>query len=250
MNIAEQETLEIEYWKNAEYESSNNFGIYTLAHKFIEARIFLDKINEHKQSFENAKVILEVGAGQGWASCILKKMYPQKQIYCSDISQYALESLKHWEEIFKVKIDKKIVCKSYEIPLENESIDTIFCFQSAHHFRRHNETLKEVYRLLKTGGECLYLHEPSCKKYIYKLAHKRVNARRAQVAQVAEDILIYDNIVQLAKNIGFINSKVQFAPTTTNRAPFETIYYYILQKLKFLQKLLPCTADYIFSKKV
>jgi len=243
----EQEKKEIEFWKNSEYESPSNFSIETVVYKLAEAKIFLEKIKKYEDFFKNSNNILEIGAGQGWASCILKKLYPHKNIYCSDISKYAIESLKHWEKLFQVKVDKEIVCNSYKIPLPDNCMDTIFCFQSAHHFRKHEKTLKEIYRVLKPMGHCIYLFEPSCKSYIYKPAYKRVNRKRPEVP---EDILIYKNILNLANNAGFQKNKIQFSPTLTNRGPFETIYYYILQKIKFLQKLLPCTADYFFQKNI
>jgi len=247
MCTIEHEKKEIEFWKNSEYESPSNFSIQIVAHKLAEARIFLEKIKENEHFFKNSNSILEIGAGQGWASCILKKLYPYNDIYCSDISKYAIESLKHWEKLFQVKVDKEIICKSYKIPLPDNSMDTIFCFQSAHHFCKHRKTLQEINRVLKSEGICMYLYEPSCKKYIHKLAYKRVNAKRPQVP---EDVLIYKNILKFANEAGFQKNKIKFSPILTNRDPFETIYYCILKKVKFLQKLLPCTADYFFQKNI
>lgn len=245
MNIEEIEQKEIDFWKNSEFENPNKFSISLIAHKMAEARIFLLKIKEYKDLFEKAETILEIGGGQGWASCILKNLYPDKAIISSDISEHAIEGTKHWEELFKVKLDKKITCPSHKIPLKDESIDLIFCFQTAHHLRRKNETLNEISKKLKQNGHCLFIQEPTCNKLLYKPALFRVNRKRPQVP---EDIIIKKNLLSLAKKNNFKKTKAINTPLLLNRGPVETLYFYILNKLPFLQKILPTTTDFIFQK--
>jgi hypothetical protein len=76
-------------------------------------------------------------------------------------------------------------------------------------------------------------------------AYKRVNKVRPEVP---EDVLRYKEILNIAKETGFNKVKIIFRPILTNRRPFETIYYYIMGKIKFLQKILPCTGDYFLKK--
>ena len=203
------------------------------------------KIPNVPQFLIKSSTIAEIGGGQGWASCILKFIYPEKKIITSDISQYAIESVKYWEKLFGMEINQKIVCKSYKIPLENNSVDMIFCFQSAHHFMRHKETLAEIHRILKKEGCAIYMNEPSCKKFIYKLARKRVNKKGPSVP---EDVLIYKNIERFSNEIGFEKTNLFFDPTIINRGPMETIYFYLLRQLPVLQHFLPTSIDYIFIK--
>ena len=245
MNIEEKEQLEIDFWKNSLTENPRSFSLHNIINKLSEAKVFLEKIGEYKHIFVRAQSILEIGAGQGWASCILKKMYPDKKITASDISEHSVASLHCWEELFKVKIDAGLVCKSYSIPLPDNSVDMVFCFQSAHHFVKHKETLAEIYRVLKPGGCAIYLHEPSCRKYIYPLARRRVNKKRLSVP---EDVLIYSDISSTAKEVGFEKKELFFNPNLLNRGPVETAYFYILKKLPFLQHLLPTSVDYVFEK--
>jgi SAM-dependent methyltransferase len=165
--MEQAERMENEYWKNSVYENPYNFSLENIINKSGNFKIFLEEISSYEDLFFQAGTILEIGAGQGWASCILKKKYANKQIFCSDLSEYAIASAKHWEELFKVKLDKTMVCKSYDIPLDNSSVDIIFCFAAFHHFRDYQNTLKEVYRILKPNGHCLFLFEPSCRKALY-----------------------------------------------------------------------------------
>jgi len=111
--------------------------------------------------------------------------------------------------------------------------------------KTHKETLKEIYRVLKDNGTCILLHEPSCSNILYKLAYKRVNAKRPHVP---ENVLKHKEIEAIGKKIGFKNIQINFVPSTTNRHPLPAIYYYILSKISFLQKILPCTVDIIFTK--
>lgn len=55
------------------------------------------------------------------------------------------------------KVD--IICEATNIPLENDSIDTILCTQVIEHLEDHNTLLNEIFRLLKSDG-CLILSGP------------------------------------------------------------------------------------------
>ena len=161
----------------------------------------------------------------------------------SDISKYAVPACHNWEYIFRTNLDS-LVCKSYEIPLKSNSIDLLFTFQSAHHFIKHRSTIKEIYRILKPGGICLYLNEPSCRRYIYPLAYKRVNKKRPNVS---EDVLVWKEILYLAENTGF-NVTAHYDTSFINRNALETIYYYILSKIIVFKYFLPGGMDYVFVK--
>ena len=163
----------------------------------------------------------------------------------SDISKFALDSAHYWEKLFGVQIDGKLVCKSYEMPLKDNSTDLIFTFQSFHHFGKYEKTLKEIYRVLRSGGIALFLYEPSCPNYIYSLAKKRVNRKRPDVP---EDVLKFKEIKKISKQTGFDEIIIDFDANIINRQPVPTVYYYFLQKIPFLKYLLPCTANYILKK--
>ncbi len=243
MNLQEKEQKEINFYKDSEHENPRNFTIPNLCNKMAEARIFLEKLCKYEKEFLKANTILELGAAQGWASCIVKKTYPHKNIYVSDISPYALASVPQWERIFTVALEKKITCRAQDIPLESASVDLIFCFQSAHHFVEHEKVLAEVYRILKRGGKAIFLYEPSCNRFVYPLARKRVVAKNS-----VEDLLEYKKMQEIASRVGFSKAEVEFYASTTNRQFLAMCYYGTLMQIPFLRKILPCTADYIFTK--
>lgn len=245
MNTTDKEKIELKFWQESPYESPANFSVSSLIYKLSEARVFLYKLEKYNSLFVDASSILEIGAGQGWAAALTKRLYPNSRVTVSDISAEAISLTKYWENLFCVQVDQKLTCKSYEIPLPDNSVDLVYAFQSAHHFTEQHQTLAEVKRILKPGGHLLYLHEPSCRQFIYPLAYRRVNKKRPYVP---EDVLVYTNVIQLAREVGFAKTELHFDPTLLNRGPIETVYFYGVQKIPGLRRFLPCTADYIFQK--
>jgi protein-L-isoaspartate O-methyltransferase len=112
MKISEKEKLEIDFWRDSVAENPNEFTIGNIVNKMGECAVLLDIVNGHESLFRNATSILELGGGQGWASCVIKRLF-RKKVILSDISEYAVQSLKHWEDLFKVKIDSSFACRSY-----------------------------------------------------------------------------------------------------------------------------------------
>jgi SAM-dependent methyltransferase len=238
-SIEEKEQREIDAWRGF---SCDHLG--SIAFKFAESRAFLVKLGEYETRFSGAGKILEIGGGQGWAACMVKRLFPVASVFASDISPYAVAQIPEWERILKVALDGSFACRSYDIPLETGSVDLVYCFEAAHHFVAQRRTLQEVHRVLRVGGCCLYLREPSCRPFLHSLAHRRANAKRPEVP---EDVLRYAEVLRLAREVGFEPS-VRFDPSLINRQPLELMYYYTLTSLPFFRSLLPCTADYVFRK--
>lgn len=65
--------------------------------------------------------------------------------------------------------------------------------------------------------------------------------------EVLEDVLIFKDIERMGKAEGF-EVEFRFDPLLLRRGPKEIMYYYVLSKIKPLQSLLPCGADYVFRK--
>lgn len=245
MNISEKQKIEVDFWRKSKTESPDldSLSIDNIINKISEAGILLDCIRRYKNIENNFKV-LELGGGQGWASCVYKRIYNNINITTTDISPYAVSSLPKWEKLFDVSVDNAYHCKSYSTKEDDESIDFIFTFAAAHHFLEHRKTIIEISRILKKGGSAIYFYEPTAPRLFYKMAYFRVNRKRPEVP---EDVLIISEIASIAKNSGLI-FKCDYYPSIVKRGPFETIYYTILKKFKFLQKVVPCTANIIFYK--
>lgn len=243
-DFSKEQLQEIEFWRTSPTESPESSAVDNILHKCAEARILLQEIRLHRSFFEEASTVLELGAGQGWASALVKKEFPHLTTLASDISPYAVSSVGKWEHVFSSKVDRVFACPSNRITLESASIDLIFCFQAAHHFRSHRSTLVEIRRVLKSKGVGLYLQEPCCPRFWYPLAHWRVNRKRPEVP---EDVIIHKKLLAIAQEVGF-SASCRLAPHTINRGVGEGVYYALLTRIAPLRKIFPCSADFIFRK--
>ena len=245
MSLTERERIEIDYWRTSPYEAPDRFTIENLVNKMSNAAVFLCKMRAYGSYFQKARTILEIGAGQGWASCLIKKSFPGTAVFASDISPHAVASAPHWERVFDIRIDGVFSCQSDHIALPDNSVDMVFGFASMHHFGARKPALSEIRRVLTANGVVLLLHEPCCRRYIHPWAVKRANRVRSTVL---EDVIVFPEFLQTAKQAGFTQAAMHFAPLVQGRGPLETIYYVVLNKIPFLQTLLPCSSDFLFIK--
>ncbi len=162
MDLAAKEAIEIRFWETSPVERPGSNSLENLLMKAAEARVFVEKLKTFNSLFAGARDILELGGGQGWASCIVKRSYPGTRLTLTDISSAAIASVDIWERVFGAEIEDARACRSYETPFPDASFDLIFAFSAAHHFVRHRRTLQEIRRLLRPGGSALYLYEPGC----------------------------------------------------------------------------------------
>lgn len=115
-------------------------------------KIFL---NEIKKTDIKEKTILLLGNGQS-----LKELYfltfGAKLIY-TDISLNAVTKVKNTFEL--EKYNSKIVfhaVNAYNIPISDESVDIIVGYGFAHHLQDTDLFIKEICRVLKPEGKCLF----------------------------------------------------------------------------------------------
>lgn len=241
-----REEREREFWATSPDERPGAFSLGLLTHKMGEARVLLEKLDAFRADFDGATTIVELGAGQAWASCaVAHELGNGHHVVATDIAYDAVVSHQRWAELLDGRPEGVAACRSATLPFRDASVDLVFAFAAAHHFGAQRRTLLEVARVLRPGGRALYLHEPACPPWIYPLAYRRVMRKRPVVP---EDVLRYPEIERLAHAAG-LTAEVRFAPTTTYRAPVETVYYLALSKLRPLQRVLPCTADFVFTKR-
>jgi SAM-dependent methyltransferase len=242
--VERRRALENEFWRTSPTESPGSTSVENVINKAEEAAIFLDIVRLFHRYFEQAETILELGGGQGWASCLVKRLFPEASVTTTDLSPDAIASVSKWERFFEVKLDGAEACPSDLLPEPDESVDLVFCFAAAHHFVTHAQTLREMRRVLRQRGHGLYLYEPSCPNYVYPVALRRVERKRPEVP---EDVLRYAQIVDLSRTIG-LECEVDFYPSYHRRGPAETVYYAVISRSKVLQRMLPCTANFLFTK--
>lgn len=242
-SLQHREAIELEFWRTDPDERPGPLSLANLTNKMSEARVLLQKLTRFSEFFEGARVILEIGAGQCWGSAIVKRLWPTAKVLACDISPDAVASAKRWQAVLGAHADEVLACRAYALPILEASVDLVWCFAAAHHFRAHRRALSEVRRVLRPGGVCLYLHEPTCARWIYGVARRRVNLKRPEVP---EDVLKFGQIMKLARGQGLF-ATAQIDTTQLNRGPLEGIYYWALSKVRPAATVLPCTRDFVFQ---
>lgn len=240
-----KQKIEINFWQNSTHENPFLDSIHNIINKISDSEVFLNCLNQYQKKLSKSGRVLELGGGQGWASCIYKKTFPEAHVTSTDISEFATASLPKWERIFDVKLDNSYSCRSYEIPEPSETIDIIFCFSAAHHFLADRTTLTEIKRVLKPKGLCFYFYEPSAPEFFYPIALWRVNKKRPEVP---EDVLIIKRLKKIAMDLN-LGIEVNFYPSTLKRGTIEIIYYSLLKICPWLQRFFLITVNIIFNKK-
>ncbi|HUI89086.1 MAG TPA: class I SAM-dependent methyltransferase [Anaerolineales bacterium] len=109
---------------------------------------------------------LDIGCGTGWAvGQAANLVNDQGLFYGVDLSPKMVEKAK---SNFSGKENFHFLqANSESIPLDDDFFDIIICTNSFHHYLHPEKVLKEMRRLLKSGGK-LYLLDPVADSWIIK----------------------------------------------------------------------------------
>jgi ubiquinone/menaquinone biosynthesis C-methylase UbiE len=111
---------------------------------------------------------LDVGCGTGWAVGEAAKLVNNKGLfYGIDLSPKMIEMAKG--KFSGMDTFHFIQANAESIPLNDNFFDVIICANSFHHYLNPDKALKEMYRLLKSGGK-IYILDPTADSWIVKAA--------------------------------------------------------------------------------
>ena len=102
-------------------------------------------------TIQENNTLLDIGCGEGRFLSQLSEKYKNITLYGLDISSEMIKIARNQN----VKNTNYIIGESENIPLPNESVNTIFCLNSFHHFPSPTESFKEMKRVLKNQGEII-----------------------------------------------------------------------------------------------
>ena len=249
--LSESDKKEFVAYKKTDEERSENVGI-ELFDDLIFKSNFLKTFKEliPRLELRGTEKILEMGAGQGWASAILKSKYPNSYVVASDLVPVALHFCTHYEKFLNAYIDEKWAFNCRDIPFKDNEFDRIFTMAAFHHFGENNDyskVINEMVRVLKPQGKIVLLYEPSSPKYLYSLAFKRVNARQ-DLDGVDEDVLILSKIEEHVKAINCRFQAESFPEYKYREGIAATIYYYVLSKLGIFNQFFLNTVNIVIEK--
>lgn len=110
--------------------------------------------------------MLDIGCGTGWALGQAANLIDGKgTFYGVDLSEKMIEKAK---ENFNGRENFHFIkANAEEIPLADNQFDIIICTNSFHHYLHPDKALKEMLRILKTGGK-LYLLDPTVDNWVIR----------------------------------------------------------------------------------
>ena len=133
------------------------------ARTYDEAAVLQREVNHHlleRLEYINhtPEIILDVGAGTGYATHSLKQIYPSAHLIALDIA-YPMLSLARSHTSLMVRIKKKIKfinAEAESLPLTDNSVDMVYSNLTVQWVNDLDLTLKEFARVLKPGGMVLF----------------------------------------------------------------------------------------------
>lgn len=119
----------------------------------LRERAFKNALIEQAH-FQNGQHILDVGCGTGTLTILIKQQFPQAEIVGLDGDPQILAiARKKMAEIgWAIQLDEGM---SYALPYPDGSFDRVVSSLMFHHLHRHDKerTFREIYRVLRPGGE-------------------------------------------------------------------------------------------------
>jgi len=105
-----------------------------------------------KFGIEGFPKILDIGCGPGLLLFEIKKIFPEGKLIGVDSSEQMLEIAK--EKVEQNNIDELELMKGLaeDIPLPNDDIEVVVCLNCLHDFKDAQQTIEQVYRVLRSGG--------------------------------------------------------------------------------------------------
>ena len=79
-DLQHKEQVEIDFWANSPTEKPGALSVDNLLNKMTDAPVLLQRMRPFEEHFRAASTILELGAGQGWASCLVKRLHRRSRM--------------------------------------------------------------------------------------------------------------------------------------------------------------------------
>lgn len=104
---------------------------------------------------ESYPVIVDVGCGRGRSFPPLARHFRPDHMIGVDVDREMLEIAARDAEDKGLPVSFRFGT-SCRLPLENESVDMVFCHQTFHHLIDHDAAIADFHRVLKPGGILLF----------------------------------------------------------------------------------------------
>jgi len=130
-----------------------NSAVRGFCQKHYEFRTFKVHLKKNHIDLTN-KVILDAGCGSGYSSQLIMKEFQPKELFAFDILPEEVELAKR-----RGLAANLFVGDVTDIRLPSDKFDAVFIFDVLHHVPEWRAALREINRVLKSGG-VLLVQEP------------------------------------------------------------------------------------------
>lgn len=249
--LAMQQNCEDDAWKTLPYEGIDKPAWMALLHKKDRVLDFSERI---LPDFGFPGKVLEVGAGTSWASALIKKRFPHSFVVASDISPFALEKGIAVAKLLDSSVDYRIACDAERLPFTDEYFDVVLSNATIHHFHYPMRGIREIWRVLKSGGRSCALGEVAAGALFKRILTSRIGpaGRRARSLEVEEKVFSLKTWKEFFRLCGFIDIAARFDKTWEHKLYdwFTALYYRVISTFPdiLLGDFLPCNLDIYAAK--
>lgn len=138
------------------------------------------------QRRDSYPAVADVGCGWGRSLAKLDQRFAPQRLIAMDIDPAMLEAARGENPALAAKVEY-VCCSSSRTPLEDDSIDLLFCHQTFHHLIDQDAAIREFFRVLKPGG--LLLFAESTRRYIHSWIIRLLFRHPMDVQKTAEEYL-------------------------------------------------------------
>jgi len=162
------------------------------------------------QSLVKDKVVLDIASGEGYGSFLIASK--ALKVIGVDISREAVD---HAQMKYGGGNLSFMVGSADEIPISDDSIDLIICFETIEHHDKHEEMMLEFKRVLKQEGKLLIsspdkLHYSDQKSYknpfhvkeLYQNEFEELLKRNFKFTRMFNQNILYGSIIVAADGMG------------------------------------------------
>jgi ubiquinone/menaquinone biosynthesis C-methylase UbiE len=137
--------------------SADFYGQYFWKDYEIQENAHLDFVIRGlcQKNLENAQTLLDMGAGSGKFSILLKRRFPHLEITSVDLSPDNIDTITHNAKMANVRITPKQASVT-DLPFESNQFDLVLCVYMLQHTDAPAQGFSESARVLKKGGTAFY----------------------------------------------------------------------------------------------
>lgn len=144
----------------------------------------------------DGKKVLEICCGIGDLSGRLALMYPHTEVIGIDYSADCIDEAN--KKYLNVKNLQYVVGDVFNMGnIKNESIDIVVGQAALHHLQNNLKGIsKEIARILKPGGKCIFIYEPIGNNPLVSAIRSAINSK----TKLIDEANLYENAFQIFAN--------------------------------------------------